>query len=524
MNPLVRTSLLTLLAGALYALSYPSFISNRGTGILILVALPIFFKQLHQAQNLKQRLLLVLLYNVGLNVTGFYWIPQTLQDFGQLPIVVSWVLGLLFSLILQPHWWLYALWLTYRPGFAWTSERGLLMTAFLLTICERFIPQQFPIFAGSPWLNFQPYLGLASILSVTGFSFFTYWIGLANAEVKVLEPKKFMPIYMAAILLFFAGNFFLRFEKAPSKDFLNVRIVQANVGNFMKISSEKGDVNSLETINNRYKRLSLPENDFKPDLIIWPETAYPDTFFGERTILGQVFKDVIKKTNAEMLIGGYDQDMTKSMMDLYETIFNSSVLISGDKVKASYHKKILIPFGETLPFGPLNSTIVEWVPAVSLFARGKDHPKMETRNGVRFVTPICYEVLESDYMRELLNQYNGNRLIVNHTNDSWYGDTAEPYQHLFLSKWRALEFNMPIVRSTNTGVTSVVFADGSESKQLGVGEEGTLDVKVPLGNGRPTIYQTYGLIPFLLMFFILLGMTWWIEAKKSTSAATTKND
>ncbi len=516
MNSLLRSCLLTLLAGALYALSYPSFITHRGSLILVLIALPLFLKQVHQAENLKQQFLLVLLYNLGLNLTGFYWIPQTLQDFGQLPVVVSWVLGAFFSLILQPHWWLYPLWLKFRPRvFPWASERGILITAFLLTIFERYVPQQFPIFAGSPWFGMAPYLGMASIVSVTGFSFFTYWLSIQNSMISHLSEKKFRPVPFFAIIGFIACNFVMKAEKEPSKDYLNARIVQANVGNFMKVSSEKGDVNSLETINNRYKRLSLTEGEFKPDLIIWPETAYPDTFFGERTILGEVFKDVIKKTNAEMLIGGYDQDMTKSMMDMYETIFNSSVLISGDKVKTSYHKQILIPFGETLPFGPLNSTIVEWVPAVSLFARGTNHPKMETKNGVRFVTPICYEVLESGYMRELLNQFGENRLIINHTNDSWYGDTAEPYQHLFLSKWRALEFNMPIIRSTNTGVTSVVFADGSESKQLGIGEEGTLDVKVPLGNGKATIYQTYGLWPFIMMFVFLLGITWWIEKKKS---------
>ena len=201
------------------------------------------------------------------------------------------------------------------------------------------------------------------------------------------------------------------------------------------------------------------------------------------------------------------QDPSKDMMEIIESVFNASILMNGTKIKSSYHKNILIPFGETLPFGPLNRQIVSIVPAVSLFARGEGTPLMETQNGYRFITPICYEILESNYMRSLLNQHGDNRFIVNHTNDSWYGDTAEPYQHLFLSKWRAVEFELPIVRSTNTGVTSVIYPDGSESKRLGNGEKNILDVSVPLGTGQATFYQTWGVWPLIILAFILLGLT-----------------
>jgi apolipoprotein N-acyltransferase len=113
----------------------------------------------------------------------------------------------------------------------------------------------------------------------------------------------------------------------------------------------------------------------------------------------------MNETGAEMLIGGYDQNMSKSPLDIFESAYNSSILLSDRQVKTSYHKNILIPFGETLPFGPLNSQIVSIVPAVSLFARGEGTPIMETKDGYRFVTPICYEILESNYMRYLLNQW-----------------------------------------------------------------------------------------------------------------------
>jgi apolipoprotein N-acyltransferase len=496
--------LLSLVAGGLYALTYPSFMGG-GWLPLLFIALPLFLWNLERTQGLKQGLFHVLCYNVGLNLVGFYWIPATLREFGQLPYFVSILLGLLFSFILQPHWWGYVIWKKFRPtSLNWNSERGILLTAFILTLLERYFPQQFPIYAGSPWLHLAPYLGLAPILGVIAYSFMSYWIGLE--VVMQIRLKVMRPLVWIVLAIFVGMNAYLKLEIPTDSPKLPVRIVQANIGNFMKVASEHGDTNSFDSINDTYRNLSWTNNGFKPELILWPETAYSDTFYGTGSELPGIFTDIMNTTQAEMLIGGYEQDMSKDLKDYYETVWNSSLLLSEGKVKSSYHKNILIPFGETLPFGPLNRSIVNMVPAVSLFARGNGTPLMETKKGYRFVTPICYEILESNYMRSLLNEHSQNSFIANHTNDSWYGNTAEPYQHLFLSKWRALEFQMPIIRSTNTGVSSVIFPDGSESKQLGMGEKNLLDVIVPLSNGKSTTYQDYGAIPMFLIFLALLGI------------------
>jgi apolipoprotein N-acyltransferase len=333
----------------------------------------------------------------------------------------------------------------------------------------------------------------------------TYWPALEI--ITQLEMKKFRPQVFVIFVIFLGLNALFPL-KIHGQGKLNVRVVQANIGNFLKVASERGDQNSYESINRDYFELSTKETGFNPDLIVWPETAYSTSFYSNNSQVPQIFSDIIQKMDgAEMLIGGYVQDSSKDPFDIVESVFNASVLMSGSRIKTSYHKNILIPFGETLPFGPLNRQIVSVVPAVSLFARGQGTPLMETKDKHRFVTPICYEILESNYMRTLLNQYGGNHFIVNHTNDSWYGDTAEPWQHLFLSKWRALEFQLPIVRSTNTGVSSVIFPDGSESKQLGVGEKNVLDVVVPLGSGEATLYQTWGVWPMLILVALFFALT-----------------
>jgi apolipoprotein N-acyltransferase len=308
--------------------------------------------------------------------------------------------------------------------------------------------------------------------------------------------------------IFIALNALMPLSNPTYERKLPVRVVQANIGNFLKVSSERGDFNSFQTISDTYERLSVEDKDFKPELIVWPETAFPDTFYGTETELNPIFTNIFDETQSEILIGGYDQDMTKSGDDQIESVFNASLLLSQNKVKSIYHKNILIPFGETLPFGPLNRMVVSMVPAISLFARGHGSELMETAGGYRFVTPICYEILESNFMRDMLNEHKNNHFIVNHTNDSWYGDTAEPEQHLFLSKWRALEFQMPIIRSTNTGITSVIFQDGSESPRLKIGEIGKLDVNLSVGEAKATVYQVWGVLPLLILVGLIYGMTW----------------
>ncbi len=499
--------LAAILAGGIYALSYPSFLGDA-LWFLIFPSLILFLWKL-EASNLKKSICIIFGFNLGLNFIGYYWIPHTLREFGQLPYLISIIIGATASLILQPHWWIYALWRHFRPKKDWTSQFYLLLNIFLIVMMERFIPQQFPSYVGSPWIKLAPFLGLAPIFGVIIFSFITFWISF-ETMIQIQNRRVRYPVWIFS-LIFLIFNFVLRIEKVTGPEELPIRIVQANIGNFLKISSEKGDQNSFESIERTYQELTLKKNESAPKLIIWPETAYADTFLGTETKLSPYFLKMIDELKAELLIGGYDQDPMKSPFELLESVFNSSLLLTDNKVKSVYHKNILIPFGETLPFGPFNKTVVSIVPTISLFAQGHGTPIMETKSGYRFITPICYEILDSDYVRNLLNQWGGNHFIVNHTNDSWYGDTAEPYQHLFLSKWRAIEFQLPLIRSTNTGISSVLYNDGSESKRLSISEIGILDLKIALKKSQETLYQRWGILNFLFLFLILIGFIWWLE-------------
>lgn len=518
--------LLSLLTGILYAFAHPNFL-NEGFFLLSPIALIWLISILEKAPTTRSRLLLVLVHQIGFQTTGFYWVPATLEEFGGLPPGITHFLGLFLSPVLNPALWGYIVWMHWRerlPGFAnWSKALRAFVPAVIMTSLEILIPQQFPVYAGHVWMHFSEYLSLASVGGVSLYSFFTWWPIFCS--VPLVSKKRPEHIGLALSFVFVVLNFVLITKPEADMKSLNVRIVQANVGNFLKVKSEAGDPLAVGDVVERYKELTLAESPQNLDLIIWPETAYPFPFETERLRQGsdtvpELFLELLARTGAEFLIGGYDIKGKENWDDRFETEFNSAIQFGIDgSLKQVYHKHILIPFGETLPFGTFNRELSKVLPAVSFFARGHEYTRFNTKNGASFVTPICYEILQGDFIAKMLNGAGADvDFIVNLTNDSWYGDTAEPYQHLYLAKWRALEFRRPIIRSTNTGISTIIYPNGLEGRRLLVNEKDVLDFNLPLPEKAPnTIYQRYGQFPLLIIWAAIsfvLSFLWWLQIRR----------
>lgn len=488
----------SLLGGALYASGFPmanghSFILGPLLGFILLNI------ALYRFTSLKQQLLIALLYSLGFYLFGFYWIPHLLQEFGGLTPPFNFLLGIFFSLLIIPQVYFYVL--------IRRKLNSLFGLAFAYTLLEMIIPQQFPAHLGHTFISLVPtfQLNLAPIFGAPIFSFITALLALA------LITRAYWHIALVVIVLvinFLPISFYGNQNKLPV---IAVRLVQPNIGNFIKIDSEKGNSNSLQSVYQDYFNLSTPPADFPLDLIIWPETAFPDLLSSDMLLKNPIYKApkvieaIIKKTNAELFFGGYD---LKSRTGPYqfESEYNTAFHFSKDsKLKNVYHKMHLIPFGEGLPFGPINQFLSKYITNVSFFAAGNVHTLFKLDNNTSFVSAICYEILFPQLIRSALtNQNQEPQFLINLTNDSWYGDTAEPSQHLFLAKWRALEFNLPIIRSTNTGITTVIMADGSESSHLNIGEKTFLDLKLQFKNRVATLYEKFGYVSFLFLGLVLI--------------------
>ncbi len=505
---------------------------------LFLQALDLPYGSSEKNLNLKTQILSLLLFSLGYCLVGYYWIPYTLKEFGSIPIPFNTLLGAFFSLIIVPQYLAFILLL-----FAWkklnikksslaggASTRNLIF-ALILVVLENLIPQQFPAHIGHTWLQLAPRLGLAPLFGAPLMSFASY--ALILSLVSLWRQQKFDffgPIIFIIVLVI---NLLLPLERNPfprdeGKD-LKLRLVQANIGNFMKLDSESGGVSSMREIYKRYYEMSTLESKKFPgeklDLIIWPETAYPQLLNTSMmrvspAFIPSVVRKSIEKSGAQVFFGGYDKSGSENK-NFFETEYNAGFLINRmGKVNDVYHKMLLIPFGESLPFGPLNPLLAKVIKNMAFFAKGQNYTLFKLDGGQTFISAICYEILFSGFIRKYLNSTpnsanNQADFIINLTNDSWYGDTSEPYQHQYLAFWRALEFQIPIVRMTNTGISSVLYPDGSQSKSLGVFKKDVLDINLELGKREATFFQRWGLIPLFGIFTFLFLLALIYETKFS---------
>lgn len=510
--------LLLLALGSLYALGFPNII-NDSFLVTPIVALTGLLNLLFKERRFKFLILKVLIFALGFNLTGYYWIADTLTEFGHLPYALSLLINTLFSLIVMPYMWIVAVliyFLNRKNLFKIKSGLQVALLAVIFTLIEYFTPQQFDSFFGSPWIAISQHLGFASISGVAIYSFFSFIV--VFEILHYMHSKKVSKINITCVLLFVVSNPLLskKIKNNFSSTNFNIRVVQANISNFLKVESEKGGYATSSQVIERYKKLSNLNYlaNKKIDLIIWPETAYPFSVKTDKqmqeTLIPLVWEEVVKYSDTELLTGGYE---SKHNNGYYLSDYNAAFHIDKNgKLLKTYNKKILIPFGETLPFGSLNKYLSKYLTNISFFATGEKFTVFNFNKNINAISTICYEILKPEFIREYLNSVKDDiAFMINMTNDSWYGDTMEPHQHLFLSKWRAMEFNIPIIRSTNTGITSVIYPNGLESPRTKLFEAENLDLTLNLKTRRSTIYQRFGLgflyvIMLLLVIFQLLGL------------------
>ncbi|MDD1612396.1 MAG: apolipoprotein N-acyltransferase, partial [Methylococcaceae bacterium] len=236
--------------------------------------------------------------------------------------------------------------------------------------------------------------------------------------------------------------------------------------------------------------------DKKIDVALWPETAFP-------AILGPEYMDqeypsalreFLRERQLPLITGAYGYDMQQRLPT------NSLFVLdkNGELQPAHYSKTILLAFGEYIPGEQTFPQIRQWLPETGRFARGKGPSELLTWNGFKIGAQICYESLFPEFSRELAGR--GAEFIVNATNDSWYGSWQEPYQHMYMTLARGVEFRIPVLRVTNTGISTVALASGEilERSPIYRPWSGLFEVRYRK-NPEPTFYQRwFSLVPALL--------------------------
>jgi apolipoprotein N-acyltransferase len=190
------------------------------------------------------------------------------------------------------------------------------------------------------------------------------------------------------------------------------------------------------------------------DIVLWPEVAIPALHDQVESFIARVESDA-RDNGQTVLFGILERSYERSVEG---RIYNSVMLIGAEE-RQRYRKRHLVPFGEYFPVPP---SVREWMkmqnlPHSDLTKGDEEQPLLVGVDGTRYGVAICYE---DAYGAEQRYALPDAAILINVSNDAWFGDSIAPHQHLEIARMRSLEFGREAIRSTNTGISAFIGADG----------------------------------------------------------------
>ncbi len=414
-----------------------------------------------------------------------YWVYHVMKFYGGLSAPVAAGVLLLFCLYVGLVHGLFGAaltWIASRPNW---GQRGLILAAPFLWVGAEFFRARV---IGFPWdllgtvlVDNIPLSRIASLTGVYGLSFEIVLMNAALVAILYGRRERRLLMLAAAILILGIVETGSYLEPPPAIPTGTARLVQPNISLDQQWTAESYDKTLADL-----KRISIPQpgegmpGDPLPDLVIWPESPAP--FFANDSRFEQTLSEIATGTNSYVLAGtiGVLRDGDNSQL------FNSAELVApnGDWL-ARYDKIHLVPFGEYVPFKDLFSFARKLTKEVGDYIPGTQRLVLPVHS-YKLGTFICYESIFPDEIREFAN--NGAGLLVNISNDGWFGETGAPGQHLRMARMRAIENNRWVLRATNTGITATIDPYGRVIQQARRNVQ--VAVNMPYGVVTSTTFYT----------------------------------
>ena len=241
------------------------------------------------------------------------------------------------------------------------------------------------------------------------------------------------------------------------------------------------------------------------DIVLWPEVAVPSLSSREQALIAQLQSDA--RESGQTIMFGILEDATQRGE---RTVYNSVMLIDGRR-RQVYRKRHLVPFGEYFPVPP---EVREWLKMMSLphsdlSAGDAEQELLATASGTRFAVMICYE---DAYGAEQLYALPDAGVLVNVSNDAWFGKSIAAHQHLQIARMRALEVERPMIRATNTGISAFIDHRGEIVRQGEQFREVGMTESIQPRRGS-TPYAGTGNGPVIGLCLIIVGI-FWLRARR----------
>ena len=490
-----KSYVLALFAGISCVFGFAPF----GFSVIPVLALAVLFSLWLRAGSARTAAWLGFAFGLGLFSAGIGWIYIAMHQYGNMPLL----LALLAALLFAAFWALLPALAGYVqarfPVSNWLRITMVMPAVWALLEWFRGL-----LVTGFPWLTLgyahsdSPLAGYAPVLGVYGVSF----AAAASAGLLLLlwraRWNKQGKLALVLLLSIWGLGALLRTVAwtQPHGEPFSVALAQGNIPQNLKFN-EDALVGTLET----YRRL-VEQNPAR--LTVLPETALPLLRHEVPENFVQRLRDQARQNGGDVLIGVF----VRNNGSYYNSVFTLGVAD-----EQHYYKQHLVPFGEFIPLRPLLGWFINGVLDIPMgdLARGDARQAPLAVAGQQVAVNICYEDV---FGEEIIRALPQATLLVNVTNDAWYGNSPVAAQHNQIAQFRALETGRMMLRATNTGVTSIIGANGRVLQQLPQHEEGVL-LGMAQGYQGITPYVRWGNAAVLLLLAAMLAYAW---LRRKTSA------
>lgn len=452
-----------------------------------------------------------------------YWILIVLGRYGGLPLFLSLPGLVVLAAYMALYPAVFCALLSLLAGRSWHRERPVAALVWLAPVLWVGLDWlRSVLFTGFPWMDLgyglyaQPQLIQAADLG--GHHLVTFGVVLCNSllvgivdrqrrDVRWnIHRERGLLLLACATLVFLGGYSAVRYRVAvhygPRALQAQVAVVQGNVDQMVKWSPAFKTA-TVDTYL-RLSREAIGEADV--ELVVWPETALP--FYPQRDQLTGRLAAFTGTANTWLLTGAPLFTLTPQT-DGSELVrhYNGAILLGPDgRIAASHAKQHLVPFGEYVPLRPYLPFLEPLVVSIGDFAAGTSDEPLAL-GPMRLGMLICYESIFPEIARQSVTR--GANLLVNLTNDAWYGRSSAPHQSMAMAVFRAVENKRALVRAANTGISGFVDPVGRIVERSGLFVEAALVSRMPLLDGQ-TVFNRQGHLfgpacAILIPLFLLLG-------------------
>jgi apolipoprotein N-acyltransferase len=437
-----------------------------------------------------------------------YWIRDTMSRYGDMPPMAPTLLLIGFSLVLGLYFGIFG-WAVMLVRRTTGSTRLALCAAPVLWTALEMVASRI---TSVPWdqLGYsQVDNGLVSQLApwagVYGISFVLVAANATLVGAVVLNGAKLrMAAGAAGVVLACVGWAGVKGQPKAIAPTATAVLVQPNLdvgsedawagdawsqhmSEFTKLAEEqcKSYIAGIPQTGAPTGEIVCPPYPTHPDLVVWPESPAP--YFEPDPRLQQSLIALAKSVQAPLIVGSIGADT--SLDGQTEHDYNSALVVGPDGARIGRYDKIhLVPFGEYVPFRNLLFFARKLTGRVSAFDRGEGR-KVFRLNGHRYGVFICYEAVFADEVRQFARL--GAEVLVNISDDGWYGDTSAPWQHLNMARMRAIENRRWLLRDTNNGVTAAIDPYGRVRQSIARHKVDALPAEFGF-NDEMTFYTLHG--------------------------------